>query len=225
MKGAEFVDILKQGHLVIPLYFLQHYKKLKVTLEEFVFLMYLYQLGDKSLFNPSKYEKELNIELSKVMDYISGLTDKKLIQVEVVKNDKGLMEEVVLLDGFYRKISLLMVEDHNEKNSYQSNIFEVIEKEFGRTLSPIEYEIIKAWLDNDMSEELIKEAIKEATFNGVSNLRYIDKILYEWGKLGIKTGKDVENHRKKRAQKKEEETDSNIDLDIVDWDWFDEDDE
>ncbi len=225
MKGAEFVDILKQGHLVIPLYFLQHYKKLKVTLEEFVFLMYLYQLGDKSLFNPSKYEKELNIELSKVMEYISGLTDKKLIQVEVVKNDKGLMEEVVLLDGFYRKISLLMVEDHNEKNSYQSNIFEVIEKEFGRTLSPIEYEIIKAWLDNDMSEELIKEAIKEATFNGVSNLRYIDKILYEWGKLGIKTAKDVENHRKKRAQKKEEETDSNIDLDIVDWDWFDEDDE
>lgn len=225
MKGAEFVDILKQGHLVIPLYFLQHYKKLKVTLEEFVFLMYLYQLGDKSLFNPSKYEKELNIELSKVMEYISGLTDKKLIQVEVVKNDKGLMEEVVLLDGFYRKISLLMVEDHNEKNSYQSNIFEVIEKEFGRTLSPIEYEIIKAWLDNDMSEELIKEAIKEATFNGVSNLRYIDKILYEWGKLGIKTAKDVENHRKKRAQKKEEETDSNIDLDIVDWDWFDDDDE
>lgn len=225
MKGAEFVDILKQGHLVIPLYFLQHYKKLKVTLEEFIFLMYLYQLGNKSLFNPSKYEKELNIELSKVMEYISGLTEKKLIQVEVVKNDKGLMEEVVLLDGFYRKISLLMVEDHNEKNSYQSNIFEVIEKEFGRTLSPIEYEIIKAWLDNDMSEELIKEAIKEATFNGVSNLRYIDKILYEWGKLGIKTAKDVENHRKKRAQKKEEETDSNIDLDIVDWDWFDEDDE
>jgi len=225
VKGAEFVDILKQGHLVIPLYFLQHYKKLKVTLEEFIFLMYLYQLGNKSLFNPSKYEKELNIELSKVMEYISGLTEKKLIQVEVVKNDKGLMEEVVLLDGFYRKISLLMVEDHNEKNSYQSNIFEVIEKEFGRTLSPIEYEIIKAWLDNDMSEELIKEAIKEATFNGVSNLRYIDKILYEWGKLGIKTAKDVENHRKKRAQKKEEETDSNIDLDIVDWDWFDEDDE
>lgn len=225
MKGAEFVDILRQGHLVIPLYFLQHYKKLKVTLEEFVFLMYLYQLGDKSLFNPSKYEKELNIELSKVMEYISGLTDKKLIQVEVVKNDKGLMEEVVLLDGLYRKISLLMVEQRNEKSSYQSNIFEVIEKEFGRTLSPIEYEIIKAWLDNDMSEELIKEAIKEATFNGVSNLRYIDKILYEWGKLGIKTAKDVDNHRKKKAQKREEETDSNIDLDIVDWDWFDEDDE
>ena len=72
-----------------------------------------------------------------------------------------------------------------------------------------------------MSEDLIKEAIKEATFNGVSNLRYIDKILYEWGKLGIKTVKDVENNRKKRNKAKEAEAD--VDMDIVDWNWFDED--
>lgn len=224
MKSAEFLSIFKQGYFVIPLYFLQQYQKFNISLEEFVFLMYLYQLGDKSLFDPSKYQQDLNIDLSKVMEYISKLTDKKLIEVDVVKNDKGLMEEVVLLDGFYRKLSLIMVENNNEKNEeYQSNIFEIIEKEFGRTLSPIEYEIIKAWIDNDMSEELIREAIKEATFSGVSNLRYIDKILYEWGKIGIKTAKDVENHRKKRAQRKDEETDSNIDFDIVDWDWFDDD--
>lgn len=225
MKNRQFIEIFKQGHLVIPLYFLKNYKKLKLTLEEFIFLMYLYQLGDKSLFNPSKYQEELQIDLSKIMEYIDSLTEKKLIQVEVIKDEKGLMEEVVLLDGFYRKLTLNMVEEENEKSNYQSNIFEVVEKEFGRTLSPMEYEIIKAWLDNDMSEDLIKEAIKEATFNGVSNLRYIDKILYEWGKQGIKTVKDVEDNRHKRAQRREEEADSNIDLDIVDWDWFDDDSE
>ena len=187
--------------------------------------MYLYHLGDKSLFNPNRYSEDLDLDSSKVMEYIGTLTDRKLIQVEVIKNEKGLMEEVVLLDGFYRKLTLNMVEEENEKSNYQSNIFEVVEKEFGRTLSPMEYEIIKAWLDNDMSEDLIKEAIKEATFNGVSNLRYIDKILYEWGKQGIKTVKDVEDNRHKRAQRREEEADSNIDLDIVDWDWFDDDDE
>lgn len=225
MKNRQFIEIFTQGHLVIPLYFLKNYKKLKLTLEEFIFLMYLYQLGDKSLFNPSKYQEELQMDFSKIMEYIDSLTEKKLIQVEVIKNEKGLMEEVVLLDGFYRKLTLNMVEEENEKSNYQSNIFEVVEKEFGRTLSPMEYEIIKAWLDNDMSEDLIKEAIKEATFNGVSNLRYIDKILYEWGKQGIKTVKDVEDNRHKRAQRREEEADSNIDLDIVDWDWFDDDSE
>ena len=225
MKNRQFIEIFKQGHLVIPLYFLKNYKKLKLTLEEFIFFIFFYQLGDKSLFNPSKYQEELQMDLSKIMEYIDSLTEKKLIQVEVIKNEKGLMEEVVLLDGFYRKLTLNMVEEENEKSNYQSNIFEVVEKEFGRTLSPMEYEIIKAWLDNDMSEDLIKEAIKEATFNGVSNLRYIDKILYEWGKQGIKTVKDVEDNRHKRAQRREEEADSNIDLDIVDWDWFDDDSE
>ena len=40
------------------------------------------------------------------------------------------------------------------------------------------------------------DSVKEAVFNGVSNLRYIDKILYEWGKAGIKNVNDVEEMRK-----------------------------
>ncbi len=226
MRSSQFVDVFKQGHVVIPIYFLQQFKKLKITMEEFVFLMYLYRFGDKTVFNPSKYSEDLNIESMKILEMIDSLSEKKLIQVDVLKNEKGLREEVILLEGFYRKLSLLMVEDTNERQSnYQSNIYEIIEKEFGRTLSPIEYEIIKAWLDNDYSEELIKEAIKEATFSGVSNLRYIDKILYEWNRVGVKTVKDVEARRKKRAQRKDEEEDSKIDLDMVDWDWFDDDDD
>ncbi len=222
MKGSKLVSVLKQGHLVIPLFILQSYKKLNLKMDEFVFLMYLYNLGNNSLFNPLKFTEELNMELTEVMGYIGVLTDKKLIRVEVVKNEKGLMEEVVLLDDFYNKLSLMTMEEANQiSKSENSNIFEIIEKEFGRTLSPIEYEIIKAWLDGDMSEELIKEAIKEATFNGVSNLRYIDKILYEWGKLGIKTVKDVEANRKKRNKVKEAEAE--VDLEIVEWNWFDDD--
>lgn len=223
MKALQVVDVFREGHLVVPIYLLKNYKKFKVSLDEFIFLMYLYQLGDHSLFNPSKYQEELGMDLAQVMKYIETLTDHKLIQVEVVKNEKGLMEEVVMLDGFFGKISSIFIENSNSQKNSQSDIFEFIEKEFGRTLSPIEFEIIKAWLDNDMSEELIKEAIKEATFNGVSNLRYIDKILYEWGKLGITTVSDVEENRRRRKKKREEEADSDIDLDIVDWNWFDDD--
>ena len=56
---------------------------------------------------------DLKIDNAKVLEMIDKLTDRKLIQVEVVKNDKGLREEVILLDGFYRRLSLLMVEDTN----------------------------------------------------------------------------------------------------------------
>ena len=83
----------------------------------------------------------------------------------------------------------------------------------------MEYEIIKAWLENHISEELITEAVREATFNGVSNLRYIDKILYEWGKKGITTVQDVDKMRKKRGKKEEKDVD--IDMELMDWSWFD----
>ena len=73
-----------------------------------------------------------------------------------------------------------------------------------------------------MSEEIITEAVREATFNGVSNLRYIDKILFEWNKKGITTAKDVDDNRKKRNNFQNNKTeDADIDMDIVDWNWFD----
>lgn len=223
MKSSKLIDIFKNGNIVIPLYLLKNLEKLKLDINEFVFLMYLYSLGDRFLFDPTKFSDSLNMSLPEVMQFIGNLTDKGFIRVEVLKNEKGLMEEVVLLEDFFNKIALLTIDEVNkDSNNYvDSNIFEIIEKEFGRTLSSIEYEIIKAWLENNIKEELIKEAVKEATFNGVSNLRYIDKILYEWGKIGIESVKDVEDNRKKRNADRQKE--SEIDMDIVDWNWFDED--
>ncbi|MBO5120858.1 MAG: DnaD domain protein [Bacilli bacterium] len=223
MKSSKLIDIFKQGNMVIPLYFLQHYKDFKLELEEFIFLMYLYNLGDRFLFDPGKFSSELNIELMAVMNYVGILTEKHFMRVEVLKNEKGLMEEVVILDDFFNKLSMITIDEvNNTSNSENSNIFEIIEKEFGRTLSPMEYEIIKAWLDGGFSEELIKEAIKEATMNNVSNLRYIDKILFEWNKAGVKNSGDVEKNRKKRIESREKH-DENIDMDIIDYNWFDDD--
>ena len=220
MNYSKLVDVFKNGNIVIPIFLFRNYKSLKLKLDEFVFLMYLYNLGDCFPFNPTKYADDLNLDLNSIMGYIDVLTAKGFIKVKVIKNEKGIMEEVVLLEGFFQKIALFTIGEVNN-NVSSSNIFEIIEKEFGRTLGPIDYEIIKAWLDNNMSEDLIKEALKEATLNGVSTLRYIDKILYEWGKAGIKEVKDVENMRKKRSEK--EDKNSGVDMDIVDWNWFDED--
>ena len=225
MKGSKLIDIFKQGNMVIPMYFLQHYKSFGISMEEFVFLMYLYNLGNKFVFDPGKFSDDLNIDMMEALNFVSVLTDKHFIRVEVLKNDKGVMEEVVVLEDFYSKLSLIAMEEVNSASeSENSDIFEIIEREFGRTLSPMEYEIIKAWLDGGFNEELIKEAIKEATFNNVTNLRYIDKILYEWGKNGIKTAADVENNKKKRKIEMEKQPSDDL-IDIVDWNWFDDDDE
>ena len=226
MKSELIIDYIKEGNIVIPVYFLKNYKNFKLELNEFVFLMYLCGNGDTFVFNPDKISKDMGMELPEVLELISVLTDKGFISVNVLKNDKDYMEDIISLDGFYNKVKLMIVEDANKSSDHSdATIFDFIESEFGRTLSSIEYEIISAWLDNNMSEDLIKEAVKEAVLNGVSNLKYIDKILYEWGKKGFKTIKDVEDNRKKRNAERDKKSsvDSDIDLDIVDWNWFDED--
>lgn len=218
----KIMELYKCGNLTIPLYLLKNRDKFNLDMEEFIFLMYLYNLGDKVVFDPNKISNDLNMPLKEVMNYISKLTEKKCIRVAVEKNDKDILEDVIDLSDFYNKASLIIIDGINkESDKEKTSIFSFIEKEFGRTLSPIESEIIKSWIENGNSEEIVQEAVREATFNGVSNLRYIDKILYEWEKKGIKTKEDVEknkeNHRKKDKEEKEEE--------IFDYNWFDDDEE
>jgi DNA replication protein len=220
MKNSKLIDIFKNGNIVVPLYLLKNYKELNIEMDEFIFLMYLYNLGDKFLFDPNKFSNDLGIDMTSIMNYISVLTDKKLIGVEVIKNDKNVMEEVISLDGFYTKLTCFTISEVSNNDVTDSNIFELIEKEFGRTLSGMEYEIIKAWLENNYSEDIIKEALKEAVYNGVSNLRYIDKILYEWNRKGVKNVADVDKMRKKHKEKNEK--DIEIDTEIFDWNWLDE---
>ena len=217
MKNKKMLDILKTKNIVIPLYLYKCYSKLNIGLEEFVFLMYLYNQGEKIVFDPNTISNDLGIDIKKVMLLINTLTDVKLINLEVVKNDKNIMEEYITLSDFYQKVSLLIMDEVNNDEDVDESIFAVIEREFGRTLSPIEYEIVKAWLDSGMSTDLIKEALKEATFNGVSNLRYIDKILYEWGKKGINTPEDVNKNRTEYQEKKNEK------LEVFEYNWLEDD--
>ena len=216
MKSHNMVELLKKGNFVVPLYLFQIRDKFDVDMEEFVFLIYLYNVGDKILFDVNKFSKDLNMELPMILSYIDDLTEKHLISVEVIKNDKNVMEEYVVLDMFYNKLTNLLIDDINSGSDDSNSIYDVIQEEFGRTITNIESEIIDAWIESGYSEELILEAVREAVLSGATNFRYIDKILYEWSKKGIKNKNDVEANRKnfKETQSKKEK------LDLFDYDWI-----
>ena len=224
MKTSKLVEMLKKGNFVVPLYLFQIRDKFKLEMEEFIFLIYLTNLGDKVLFDVNKFSNDLNMSVQDVLVYVDDLTEKKYITVDAIKNDRNIVEEYVVLDLFYDKLTNIMIDNFNnekveeEKNS---NVFEAIEKEFARPITPVEYQIIEAWLESGTSEELILEALKEAVYSGVTSLRYIDKILFEWEKKGIKNRDDVDKNRKnfKQNQDKKEK------LELFDYDWFDDEDD
>ena len=218
MKYDNMLNIIKDKEIVIPLYIYKLFPKFKIDIETFIFLMYLRSQGNLILFDTNAIINDLGIELKNLMKYVSTLESNKLIELKVVKNDKGIMEEYISLDMFYEKLSMYLVEILNEKKDDDS-IFKILESELGKTLSPMEMEIVKAWKESNYTDEIIKEAIKESVYNGVANLRYIDKILYNWSKEGIKTLEDVEKSRKNFREKEKEKANSSK-KEIFDYDWM-----
>lgn len=184
----------------------------KLNLEEVLLLIY-FMNEDLPTFDVEQINKITMISVNKILDSFTSLTNKGLISIDVIKENSGV-KEVVNLDPIYKcMIDGLM---KNNKKLVNNNIFEKFEKEFSRTLSPMEYEIINDWLDKNTSEELILGALKEATYNGVNNLRYIDKIIYEWNKKGFKNMEDVNNHLRNRNT-----SDKSV-KEISDYNWLDE---
>lgn len=153
-------------------------KNLDITLKEFLLLLYFINI--KALLDLNDIKKVLGFNEEEILNTYTSLITKGLIEVKVFK-DSGVVSEVISLDMFYDK---LVMNTKNEENN--TNIYSKFESEFGRSLSPIEYETINRWLENGVSEEIITSALKEAVINGASNLRYIDKIIYEWTKKGVK---------------------------------------
>ena len=202
------VSLLKDKDITIPKLLLKNYKKLNINESELVILIFLINSYE---YNPKVIADDMDIKLPVLLEMISELESKGILKIEL-KNINGINTEVCNLDNLYEKLSLLVIK--KEDTNVDKSIYDVFETELGRTLSPIEYELVSDWL-NDNTEEILKLALKEATYNGVSNFRYIDRIIHEWNKKGIKTREDVirnnEEFKRKKMSTKQE---------LFDYDWL-----
>jgi len=212
---SQIIELLKSINYQISRELLFNYKKLNITDSEFIVIIYLINQSS-NIYNPKQISNDLKIDLNNVLEIINSLCEKNIMKIEM-KKINNIRGEVINLDLLYEKVAFTLTQVEEKE---ESNLYSVFETEFGRTLSPMEFEIINGWIDAGYSEELIKLALKEATYNGVSNLRYIDKIIYEWGKKGIKTKDDVEKNRK---QFKSNNISKNKEL--FDYDWLNDNDE
>jgi len=105
MKTSKLVELLKKGNFVVPLSLFQLKDKFDVSFEEFIFLIYLTNLGSQFTFDPNRLANDLNLTLEEVLCYIDELSEKRYISLEVIKNDKNVMEEYIVLDLLEKIIS------------------------------------------------------------------------------------------------------------------------
>lgn len=195
--------------IIIPNYLLKFYSILDLQDFDFILLIYFINNKENILFDVKKISDDLYVDSAKVLESITNLTDKKYISIEMRKNN-GIIEEYISLDSFYSKIKLLLIE--NKTNEKSTDIFSTFEQEFGRTLSPTEYETISNWIECNVSIDIIKAALKEAVLAGANNIRYIDKIIFEWNKKGYKNAEDI--------IKKNNFKDEDYVEELYDYDWL-----
>lgn len=204
------INLLKDKNYIMPSYLLKNYKKIGLTSDLFVLVCYLINLDNPIVCDYKRFSNDLNIEQLEVMNMINDLTLKKMIEIDVKKNNSSKLEEYINLDLLYNKLFMLIID---EEETDDDSIYGIFERELNRSLSPIEYELVNGWLDCGYKKDIIISALKEAVFNGANNFRYIDKILSEWNKKGIDTLEKVEKNKrefKKLVNK----------VEVPDYDWL-----
>lgn len=215
MPTEILTKVIKEKTYNVPSFILKNYEKLNLTAEEVLVLIVLYNHYGKISYDINKLLEEINLEKYKLMQLISSLEEKKIISIDLITNSKGLKEEYISLELLYDKIVNIYL-DLKEETNENADIYSAFEKELGRTLSPMEYEIIKGWVMDKFSDELIILALKEAVYNGVNNLRYIDKVLYGWRKKNIKNKQDIIKDKEKFKNRQKEN------IEVFDYNWLDE---
>ena len=209
MSNSILEGLIKEKEYTFKKLLFKLIKDFDLTLEELLLLIYFIN-QDKPVFDIKKISIITYLDNNEIMSAFSSLTAKGLVSIKTSKED-GKITEIIDITNTYRA----MVSDINVniKKQTVTNIYTIFEKEFGRPLSPVEYEIIKAWITSGISEELIKGALKEAVFNNVRNLRYIDKILSEWEKKGFKSVDEVDSYLKKKGE-------NNPKQELFDYNWL-----
>ena len=192
MSNEVIYNIIKNKDYIIRPFLFKIIKENNLSINETLLLIYLSNQEHPEL-ELSLINNITTLKNEEILSAFSSLTSKGLINTEIKKDGERVVEEISL-DGIYKLAAM--------------NI--------NKKVTKMEYEFINAWINSGMNEDIIKEALKEATYNGVSNLRYIDKIIYEWKKKGYKTVEQVRNNKFKKEEKEETEKV------FFDYDWLNE---
>ncbi len=200
-----YFDAFKTGNLVLPSALLLHFKELFPSSEDFLVWQFFYLQNTTALgdISPSQIAEIIGKEVADVNQSISNLTENGLLQYRTIE----LNGEIELIFdaslAFERLDSLLDTQTPvatapNPKNQLK-DLVETFQQELGRLLTPFEIEDLSKTVKEDgVKADLIKEALREAVFNGKPNWKYIQAILRNWRHEGIQSVAQVKAKRAER---------------------------
>ena len=196
-----FNKVLKEQLIDVEGLFLLHYHELNINeIQAMIILLTLrLERNHVAYITPKMLTQYMSVNEKVVDQAVISLINQQLLSFE-----NNSISTKPLLDALC-KIGYCQ---EPQQEPTKVNLVESFEKEFGRGLTPIEIEILKEWKQCQYKDEMILDALKEATLSNVRNMRYIEKILIEWAKHGVKrSGRDAVSSNQKP-------------IDLVEYEWW-----
>ncbi|MFD1738513.1 DnaD domain-containing protein [Bacillus salitolerans] len=198
MKRERMIEWLEQGSIALPKLLVNNYSRLGLNESEFMLLVHVHlSIESGNPFpTPEEISNKMSITEYDCMDILRKLIQRGFLKIEINEHSEMIGEKYTL-QPLWERILLLFQQDEQHDLKMQSkhmeaNLYILFEQEFGRPLSPIEIETLSIWVDQDHHDPiLIKAALKEAVLSGKMNFRYIDRILFDWKKKGIKSTQEA----------------------------------
>lgn len=201
-------DYLAGGETTISNLLLQNYSKLGLDTNEFMLWLQLYAAHQTGEDFPdlTVIAQNMGSTTEKIYRSLNSLMDKEFVSLETALDESGRQSDRYNLFPAFEKLAVLKEQqrfEDEEKNDLaaQKKMLRSFEQEFGRPLSPIEYQKIGYWLNDDQyTPALIELALQEAVLNQAYNFKYIETVLQSWEKKNIRSKAQVEEEQRRRKQ-------------------------
>ncbi|PTM23915.1 DNA replication protein DnaD [Lactobacillus sp. PFC-70] len=214
---------LQDGQTSVANYLLDHFREVGMTTDQLLVYLQLRREMDRGVQWPDadQVASRLGWTVQRVYQVLHELITQKLMTITTVTNGQGQKQDTYDFRLLAEKLSQLPVHEADivatetatgtttakstavtEAKAARAAVFNHIEQEFGRPLSPIEMETINDWLEQDHYQpELIQLALKESVLNQVYNLKYLDRILLNWHKKHLTTAAQVQQAKAQQSER------------------------
>lgn len=209
-KEIGLIEILESGTIYVP-----EVPKLVGKESESAERVRKYRLKQCEMLQCNTNVTKCNIDVTKSNDNKEKDKEKDKQEDKYKEKDKDKQEDKEKDKDKYK--------ENIYYNTTTNNIINYIEKNFGRTITPIELEMLNGWLSLSFNkkdlENIINYAIKISVINNKKTFRYINGILNNWVGCSYKSLKDIKDNE----QKKEKIEITNEEEEIINYNWLDED--
>ena len=213
------------SHMInLPRKLLTDYKKHGLNEQQLAIILQIHIAKHSGVYFPTPEELANHVTMSK--DECSMILQTLIQQgfLEIIdENEGGIRKESYSLEPLWARLL------NNEKEASDKvefgELFQRFEAEFGRPLSPFEIELVNQWIDEQENDiTIIYAALREAVLMSKLNFKYIDRILSEWKRKGIKTEEQAKQTSKgfHKLDNQPKKTTHSYDKSLLKYNWLDE---